>query len=203
MKYCVVALLLFIGISHVSAQDVYTSSGKANYKKKKHKGFDPDKLIVGGGLNLGIGDGYANAGISPVAGYRFTDHFSAGIGLGYQFYKAPDYYDPNTDKTYYAYENIVYPSLWGRYFVWRNIFTDLTFEYDFIYLKEPLDKYGQLNTTKSTVTNPCLLLGAGIKQPIAGRVAIYAELIYDVLQGDYSPYPKAGPDLRFGILAGM
>ena len=206
MRYITLVVLLFIGISYASAQDVYTSSGKAGYHKKtkKQKGYDPDKLIIGGGLNAGIGGGYANAGISPIVGYRFTKRFSAGIGLGYQFYKDPVAYDPiNPNKVYYAYENIVYPSVWGRYFVWRNIFMDATFEYDFINLKYPLDQYGNYNATKSNVTNPCLLIGAGVRQPLAGRVSLFAELIYDVLQGEYSPYPKNGPDFRLGICAGL
>jgi hypothetical protein len=204
MRYVVVVLLLFIGMSYASAQDVYTSSGKTGYQKKmkKNKGYDPEKLIVGGGLNGGFGGGYANAGISPIVGYRFTNRFSAGVGVGYQFYKEPDYIDQN-NNIHYAYENIVYPSVWARYFVWRNIFVDATFEYDFIMLQSPLDNYGNLNVTRSNVSNQCLLLGVGLKQPIAGRVSFFGELIYDVLQGEYSPYPHNGPDIRFGIAAGI
>ena len=206
MRHITLVLLLLIAVSYASAQDVYTSSGKTGYHKKtkKVKGYDPDKLIIGGGLNAGIGGGYANVGIAPIVGYRITKEFSAGIGLGYQFYKEPVAYDPiNPDKLYYAYENIIYPSVWGRYFVYRNIFVDATFEYDFINLKYPLDQYGNFNTTKSSVTNTCLLLGVGFKQPLGGRVSVFAELIYDVLQGQYSPYPKNGPDFRLGICAGL
>ncbi|MFI5195605.1 MAG: hypothetical protein ACHQD8_00810, partial [Chitinophagales bacterium] len=198
---------LFIGISYASAQDVYTSSGKAGYHKKtkKQKGYDPDKLIIGGGLNAGIGGGYANAGISPIVGYRFTHHFSAGIGLGYQYYQEPVYVDPNNPyKVSYIHDNIIYPNVWTRYFVYRNLFVDATLEYDFINQKAPgYDNYGNLTTVKLNVTNTCLLIGIGIKQPVGGRVSLFAELIYDVLQEPYSPYPQGVPDFRLGICAGL
>ncbi len=208
MKNILIVLFLCLGFTYVSAQDVYTSSGKPGYQKKakkKIKGYDPDKLIIGGGLSAGFGDGFVNAGISPIVGYRFTDRISAGVGLGYQFYQEPEYVDPNNPyHALYAYENIVYPSIWGRYFFYRNLFTDVTVEYDFINVKQPgYDNYGNFGTQKLNVTNTCLLLGIGLKIPLGGRLSAYGELIYDVLQGQYSPYPQGAPDLRFGLGVGL
>jgi hypothetical protein len=207
MKKIIFVLLLSLGFTYAQAQDVYNSSGKPGYHKKtkKKKGYDPDKLILGGSLNGAFGSGYVNAGISPIAGYRITEHFSAGVGLGYQFYQEPEYVDPsNPNHALYAYENIIYPSIWGRYFFYRNFFTDATLEYDFINLKQPgYDNYGNFGTQKLNVTNTCLLLGLGLKQPLGGRVFGYFEVIYDVLQGHYSPYPQGQPDLRIGLGVGL
>jgi hypothetical protein len=211
MKNIVVVLLLFIGVSAASAQEVYSSSGKPGYYKKTRNhsthGYDPSRLIVGGGLNAGLSDGGANAGISPLIGYRFTDQFSAGVGFGYQYYKFVSYVDQNYNS-YYSTDNIIYPSIWGRFFVWRNIFIDATFEYDFIFQKDPVDgtpgspNYGNLVPTTSTYTAPCLLLGAGLKIPIAGRVSLFAEIMYDILQQPNSPYlDQLVP--RAGICAGL
>jgi len=200
MKNIFFILLLVLGASATHAQEVYNSSGKANYKnKKKDKGYDPDKLILGGGMNLGIGGGFANVGISPIVGYRLTKYFSAGVGLGYQYYREPDI----VDNKYFTSMNILYPNLWTRIFVYRNIFIGLTYEYDFIKVKTPRDQFLNLNQTKFSVTNQCLLVGLGMRQPIAGRLSFYGELFYDVLQGRYSPYPKGSPGLRFGIAAGL
>lgn len=199
----VVFIFLLLASLGVNAQEVYNSSGKANYKNKKSSsGYDADKLIVGGGVILGFGTGYANLGASPIVGYRFAKRFSAGVGVGYQYNKYPYYIDP-FENVHYAYMNIVYPNLWARYFVYRNIFINATYEYDFISLKRPLDNYGNLNQTKLNVTNQCLLAGVGLRQPLGGRVSFYGELFYDVLQGKYSPYPKNSPSLRFGIAAGF
>jgi hypothetical protein len=205
MKRIIVVLLLCTGFTCASAQEVYNSSGKPGYHKKtkNNKGYDPDKLIIGGSLNGGFYGDYANAGISPMVGYRFAPHFSAGVGLGYQFYKYPDYID-QFYQAHYAYENIVYPSIWARYFVYRNIFIDASFEFDFINLKEDaLDNFGNPVKIKTNVTQPCLPIGVGLRQPLGGRVSAYAELIYDVIQGTYSPYPKHSPDIRIGFGVGF
>lgn len=203
MKNILFILLFALGATAAHGQEVYNSSGKANYKnKKKQKGYDPDKLILGGGMNLAFGSGYANVGVSPIVGYRLTNHFSAGVGVGYQYYKFPSYLDP-FNNYHFTYMNIVYPNFWTRLFVYRNFFVTGTYEYDFITLKEPLDRFGNLKQTKESVNNQCLLVGVGLRQPIAGRVSFYGELFYDVLQGKYSPYPSGSPGLRFGVAAGL
>ena len=205
MKYVVFVLLCCLGATTLSAQDVYTSSGKPGYHKKttKKKGYDPAKLILGGGINLGVDNGYANAGVSPIVGYRLTDHFSAGVGIGYLFSKIPIGYDVNNNLLS-EYDNMVYPNIWTRYFFYRNFFADATFEYDFINQKIPTyDIYGNIYSLKKNVTNQCLWLGVGVRQPLGGRVSAYAELIYDVIQGPNTPYIKYAPDLRFGFAVGL
>ena len=209
MKHFIWVLFAFAFITSATAQDVYTSSGKPGYQKKvqkKKRGYDPDKVIVGGGLSLQIGDGYTALGLSPILGYRFTDHLSAGVGIGYLYSKFAVANDPNNPNSLlYVSDNIVYPNLWARYFVYRNIFISGTFEYDFITQKEPAidQNTGYVYTAKSSFTNQCLWLGVGLRQPLGGRVFFYGELIYDVLQGENSPYQKNTPDLRFGIAAGL
>jgi len=208
MKNTVLILLLCFGFLGASAQEVYTSSGKPGYRKKpkKKKGYDPEKLIVGGGFTASISGGYANFGISPIVGYRITDHFSAGVGVGYLFAKAPVAQNPNNpSELLYVYENIVYPNLWTRYFVFRNFFVDGIFEYDFISQKYPFDNFGNVHATRISVTNQCLWLGAGIRQPVGGRVSLYAEILRDVIQGKNSPYQTGAFafDFRFGIAAGF
>jgi hypothetical protein len=96
-----------------------------------------------------------------------------------------------------------YPNIWTRYYVYRNIFVNATYEYDFISVRYPLDRFGNFNETKSSVTNQCLLLGVGLRQSLGGRLSFYGELFYDVMQGQYSPYPKGFPGMRFGLATGF
>ena len=200
MKNILFILLFALGATAAHAQEVYNSSGKANYKnKKKQTGYDPDRLVLGGGMNFGIGGGYANIGISPIVGYRLTKNFSAGIGLGYQYQRSPDLLDNN----YFTSMNILYPNFWVRNFVYRNIFIGATYEYDIIKVKAPRDQFRNLNQTIYNVDNHCLLISVGMRQPVAGRVSFFGELFYDVLQGEYSPYPNGSPGLRFGVAAGL
>jgi hypothetical protein len=206
MRYIVCVLLLAIGINTVSAQEVYNSSGKASYQKKskKQKGYDPDRLIVGGGLNGIFTSGYLSAGLSPIVGYRITKHFSAGVGIGYQYTQMAEFRDPYTNKMWFTRQNIIYPSVWTRYFVFRNIFADVTFEYDFISQRGPgiNNITGYYEQQRASVSTPCLLVGAGFKQPLGGRVFFFGQLMYDVLQRPYSPYLYSVFP-RFGIAAGL
>lgn len=213
MKNLLFVLLLCLLSTAAGAQEVYNSSGKGKpgYKKtKKITGYDPDKLIVGGGLNANFGSGYLSLGISPIVGYRLTNRLSAGVGVGYQYYREPDIYttDPmNPTKNFYNKMNIVYPSLWSRFIVYQNFFVDANFEYDIINFKGSklgLDPSNNIIVVdnKITVTAPCLLLGVGIKQPLSGRVSFFGEVMYDVLQQKYSPY-LGRPVFRAGIAAGF
>lgn len=198
MRNFALIVLLLAGFSGAMAQEVYNSSGKANYKGKKEKGgWDADKLVIGGGLSLGIGNGFARLGASPIVGYRIADHLFAGVGCGYQYYKEP------YDDFHSIHQNIIYPNVWARYFVYRNLFVNATYEYDIITQRYPIDNKGEFNETRSQFQNSALLAGIGLKQPLGGRLCFYGELYYDVLQGKYSPYPKNWPGVRFGIAAGF
>jgi len=205
-KNIVFILLLSMIATFAHAQEVYNSSGKPGYHKKtkKKKGYDPDKLIIGGGLNAGFGGGYINAGIAPIVGYRITRKFSAGIGLGYQYNRAPtNYYSPSEpDKVFYSKANIIYPSVWTRHFLYRNIFAEAAFEQNFISISGGLNRYGVWDNAKENIMASCGLVGLGLSQPLGGRVAFYGEIMYDVIQQENSPY-YGRPIFRFGIAAGF
>ena len=204
-------MLVCLSASGSFAQDVYTSSsGLKGYRHKRpQKGYDPAKLIVGGGINFGYSGDYANFGISPIVGYLFSDAFSAGIGVGYQFYKAP-----NEEVTYitnqpsYIRENIVFPSIWAKYQVYKNWFADASAEYNIINVSGQAIAYDQNGNQYAVNSNfntgvPCLLLGVGYRQPLGGRVSVFVEGLVDVLQQDYSPYKDIFPVVRFTIMTGL
>src|SRR6185437_8118749 len=194
MKYIISVLMVSLCISMASAQDVYTSSGRPQHAKKdqQQKGFDRDRLIFGAGAVVGFGNGYADLGVSPFVGYRFTDHFSAGVGLGYQYLKYQQYlYNPNIGdyQNYPTQASIISPSVWARYIVWRNIFVQTAFEYDILHYSD-YNYDNNINIVKGTfnTTVPCLLVGIGIRQHISERVGLILSLNYDVLQQPNSPY---------------
>ncbi len=213
MKYILFVLMMGIGLQAATAQEVYTSSGRPEsvVKKKKAqrpKGYDPSRLIIGGGFAAGFGSGYADVGLFPVVGYRFTDRFSAGIGLGYEYQKQSYYLtDPGPSAAVNLYSSnasIISPNIWARHFVYHNLFVSGIFEYDLQYLNGAVDDpyQGAIVNEKFNENVPCLLLGGGIRQPLGGRVSVIAELLYDVLQQPYSPYLNE-PVVHFGIVAGL
>jgi len=206
-------LLVCLGASGVYAQDVYNSSGgiKGYRHKQQKKGYDPAKLVVGATINAAYSGDYANFGIGPTVGYKFTPDLSAGIGLGYQYNQAPDFYvvaNPVTGEYPALKESILYPGIWAKYNVWHNLFIEANFEYNIIKItgySVQYDTLGNPYNTKSSFTSnvPSLLLGAGIKSPLGGNVSGFVEILYDVLQQDYSPYYKEFPVIRVGITVGL
>lgn len=217
MKYILLAAAFCINTITVSAQEVYSSSGKSlaqvkreRERKAKPHGFEPNRIIFGGGFGLGIGN-VTNISISPIIGYRFTDKFSAGIGFGYQYLRAKEgrqLLDPNTND--YVYKpvtaNAYYPNVWGRYMIWRNIFAHAEYQHNFLTIKDYTKDYGNypypIVDTTASYSQPTFWVGAGIRQSITERISFVPMLLYNVIPDKLGLYN--GPiDLRLGINVGF
>lgn len=191
------ALCLGLTVATV-AQETYTSSGKPlrNQKKvKKTQGFDRDRLIFGGGLGLGFSNVSTNLGVSPILGYSITDRWSGGIGLGYQYFSIRDYWmveNPGVLGTY-SYKplrtNLFSGSVWTRYIVYDNIFAHAELEYNHMRFKSYQTDYlsNQIVSKTNSLSAPSLLLGAGIRQPLADRASLIIMALYDVLNRPNDP----------------
>jgi hypothetical protein len=214
MRYLILAILVSLCFGTLSAQEVYSSSGKPINEKKKYKedpeGFDPSKIIWGGGIILSAGSGYANIGASPIVGYRITDRFSAGVGISYQYLKLKNAYTANNSQGMpqnYDLETSMYTAnAWSRYIIWNGIFAHVQPEINSLEVLKPVDVLHPSGATIRTVGKermfvPCLLVGGGIRQPISERVSFVGIILYDVLKDNNSPY--RGIDLRFGINVGF
>ena len=202
-------LLMAVG---VQAQETYRSSGKPKYSSKKKKsneeGFK-QKLIVGGELGLSFGQ-YTSIAVSPVAGYRITDNFSAGIVGGYQYFKFENfftYYDQNTNTNQEAdwKGHIFTVGAWARYLVWRNLFVHAEYQHNFMSFKAPAnDPNGSGNVIMQTTKYqaPSVLVGPGYRLPMGDKASVNFSLLYDVVQDKYSPYGNQ-PFIRIQFLAGF
>jgi hypothetical protein len=199
-KLVLLALLVCVTINLVSAQEVYKSSGKTAYsKKKRKKGYDPEKLVLGGGFDAAYSSGYAVAGVSPMVGYRFLKPLVAGVGLGYLYYQAPSPFYNRYDR-----QHIIYPNVWTRVFFFRNFYLSGSFEYDIIKARlASFDSWGNPTVLKGTFDSKCLLFGLGIKQMIGGRVSFYLELAHEFLNDPLSPYLSQPLVFRAGIGVGL
>ena len=186
MKKLVVTLLLFLS-NYSFAQQVYTSSGKAvNARKqqKRDKGFDTDKLIYGGWLSLQFGD-VTNVYVPITVGYKLTDKFAAGIGVGYQYTK----YKIEDEK-----QNTVSLSAWARYKITDQIFAHIEPQMFNVSYKG----YGY----SGNLTYNTFLVGGGYKTPISERLSLVIMLLYDILQDVNNPNPNKAnitPMMGFNI----
>ncbi len=205
-----ICLLCFCTMA-ASAQEVYTSSGRpANAKKKQQKpqGFDITRLVVGGTLGIGFGN-YTTIAVAPVIGYRITDKFAAGVGFGYQYVKAKDYFeimDLNGVINYYDYKsNMISASVWARYLILQQLFAHVEYEHNFMTFQDyrfAQNGSGAIEDYKVKYNVPSLLVGIGYRQPVGANASFYIMGIYDVLQKEYSPYrgtifPRIGFTLGF------
>lgn len=227
MKKILAIIVCCLFVSTVNAQVIYNSSGKkgeATYQKNaQKKGFDPHRLIFGGGFGGGFGDGTLVLGISPVVGYRLSDRFSAGLRIGYQFNWIKDgQLFLNGISGAVEERNINYhviaPGVWGRFMVWNNIFLHTEYEYNVFTYKEFTMSASEPGyaTRRAWDHANCLLVGLGLRQPVSDNASFVLEVYYDALQNipsnlrtdlngnQYSISPYAGRvDFRIGFNIGF
>ena len=215
MKKILTVLILLSFAFSIHAQEVYNSSGRRTATRSKlAKGFDPNRIIFGGGIAFGFGNNSLVLGASPVIGYRITNRFSAGVGIGYLYSRIKDeviLYDPtiNGPRAYPFKSSLFYPSIWTRFLITQNLFLHAEFEYDFQSVKYYDYDSDPVSPTvnhpiliKDNIQSQALLLGGGFRQPITTNTSLTGILLYDVLQQKYSPY-KNRLDFRIGVTVGF
>ncbi len=125
-------LLLFIFVAGI--QDaVAQRSGKKKKKKDTtdeyfdDKGSFASRLWYGGGVNLGLSNGYFEFGLTPMVGYKFTDALSIGPRgrMLFQHYKLSD------GQTNYNLRTFSYGmGIFGRAKVFNNFFAHVEYEHE-------------------------------------------------------------------------
>jgi hypothetical protein len=126
------------------------------------------------------------------------------VGLGYQYFQQPDLRYSTPYVTYYDKGNLIYPNAWTKVFVYRNIYLSAAFEYDIMKLKVPqYNALGEIGTVKMNLNTQAVLIGAGLRQPISGRVSLFAEVQHELLQQDFNPYYGQPLIFHLGVCAGL
>ena len=146
-----------------------------------------DKLYFGGTVTLSFGD--ANTiGFFPMVGYKLTPKLSAGVEVGYEYVSYDEPIDESTSN-YGA-------GIFGRYRLTPKIYGHAEYEavnYEIF--------NGVGDSDRETVN--FLLVGGGYIQPIAPRTSLYAEVLFDVLQDENSPYDDWEPFFSVGVGVGF
>ncbi len=147
-----------------------------------------------------------------MVGYKITDNFAAGIGVAYQYYRNKyeqvGLYSGNQLVQVIQYDrktSLYSVNAWARYIVWRNFFVHLQPELVNIGVPDNVTQDPityDIKVTERRENVPVVLVGAGLRQPITGSLSLYAMLLYDVVQQDFSPYYKQ-IDFRIGFNIGF
>jgi len=128
-------------------------------------GFDPDRLVYGGGIFPSFSSYGTTFSANPFLGYKVTDKLVPGVMFQYQYIKTN-----STQWTVPATLQLFGVGPFVRYTAWRNIF--LQAEYEFLNGSVKIDPY-----PKQTYSENNLLIGGGYFSG-SGRSGIYAQLMY-------------------------
>ena len=147
-----------------------------------------DKIYFGGYINFSLGS-YTMVGIEPMVGYKVLPFLSLGIKVRYDYISDKRYEEEYNTSTYGA-----------------SLFTRLTFKRR-IYLHAEYAGYNYELYDESGESDrewiPYLFLGGGFSQPLGGRTSLNAQILFDVLQDDRSPYKNWEPFYSVGVSVGF
>jgi len=219
MRTIAFILTLLLSIPAMAQVETYTSSGKApgvmrkqQERKQQKKGFDPSRMIYGGTLSAGGGNGAFALGIMPMVGYRITDKFGAGLNFGYQYIKVKDYIpltDLNGITDYYDFKaGIATVGIWARYLILPKLFVHAGYERNFLSYQDYRlagNGSGDIESFKRHLSASCVPVGLGYRAPVGQNISMYFMGVVDVLQlfpnaPVYSPYYY---DKNSGILSAI
>ncbi|HYQ58716.1 MAG TPA: hypothetical protein VEP89_15355 [Draconibacterium sp.] len=150
--------------------------------------IDKSKLYYGGYMNVSLGN-YTVIGAAPLVGYKVTSKFSVGGQLSYEYVK---------DKRYATdYETSNYGlSIFSRY----RLVPQLYLHAELSEMNYKL--YDNIGRSKREWV-PFLLLGGGYSQPITRNTWLTAQVLFDVINDEDSPYKDWEPYFSVGIGVGF
>ena len=150
--------------------------------------LNPTKMYFGGYVNASIGS-YTAIGVEPLVGYKLTQKLSVGGKLSYE-YISDKRYDEDYSASNYGF------SLFSRIRVTQRLYAHA--EYSAM-------NYKLFNETGGSDRDwvPFLFLGGGLRQPISKNTWVTAEVLFDVLQNENSPYKSWEPFFSVGFGVGF
>ena len=181
-------LIIMFLIANISFAQEFITEDEATGNTSKVSFWD--NVYFGGDLGMSFGS-YTYVNIAPEAGYIFTDRFSAGVGIIYQYY--------NLNSTVNPYKTSVYGGkVFARFFVWESLF--LYGVTEIVSLESRYFDYtGQFESqNRFLMASP--LLGVGYFQRFSDKGGVALMLLFNINQSRNSPYYNYPmPIIRVGI----
>ena len=172
---------------NVQADTVINASKKPAEESQIQKPFE-SKFYYGGYVNLTFGS-YTVIGLEPSIAYKFTPRLSLGTKLTYEYI--------HEKQGSYVYEESNYGfSIFSRMRVTPRFYTHV--EYSSMNYKF----YNEVSTGERKWV-PFLFLGGGFSQPVTQNTWFNAEVLFDVLQNENSPYEDWAPFYSVGFGVGF
>lgn len=189
-------LLFFIMLFNLNAVLSQTDTipdytRKSENKPKKEKDNSEkiniwDRMFWGGNVGVWIGNP-TFVDLSPLVGYKVTEKLSVGVGFIYNYYSY-------TYSNYKYSTNLMGGRLYGRYFVFENVFAQAG--WDHINRDNP---YAFNPGERVWVDN--ILVGGGVRYPIGDNFYCVASGLFNLNQTPLSPYRN--PIIQIGFVGGF
>ena len=154
------------------------------------KGFQKERLFVGGNFGLSFGD-QVFVNLSPIVGYRFSELFAAGVGINGQYVSVKSYYQDGSPYTKTS-QGVVGLNIFGRVFPVSFLMLQIQPEANYIFGNQTFYGPPEQQFKMNAAIVPSLLGGVGAV--FGGFTVSY---FYDLLQNPQSPY-GGQPFLTFG-----
>lgn len=180
MRFCI--LVAFLLAAAVPAQSQYLpgEDEEEEMQEEEKKGFNPDDMYFGGGLGLQFGS-VTFIDISPLAGYWFSDRFTAGIGGQYMHYSVRNM----------GFSTDIYG---GRVFS-RYIITDQIFAH--AELETLNGQWDHMRDERFNIHHP--LVGGGYMTRFGGSGFGAFMILWNLNDSRYSPYTNPVFRINFGF----
>ena len=200
---CLGVLLIFIPFSSFSQEPVTTPQDTTQVEQKTETAPTPPpaqeqprkkasqkkkRFYFGGDVGFSFGS-YTRIGVYPMVGFKILPKLSVGVKIGYEYIKDSRY------ATDYETSNYGW-SVFSRLRIFRNLYAHAEYQ------SVNYDLYDSSGNSNREWVN-FLLLGGGYSQPLGGNVRLNAQVLFDVLQAENSPYKTWEPVVSVGISAGF
>jgi hypothetical protein len=184
-------LFLLLGIFAVRCSAQYVEEKPSEKPKDKPTTSFWEKTFVGGNFGLLFGN-ITMIDLSPNAGYKITENFSAGVGITYIYF---------SDRRYNYSTNIYGGRIFSRYNFLENFLVHT--EYEVL----NMELWNRLDFKRDRVNYPRLLLGGGFRQNIGTNSSIMLLVLFNVLDDtefiNKYAFRMPNPDVRVGISIGF
>ena len=175
--------LLFFGLISFGAfsQAREDNSRPSATKATPQKGFQLDKVVVGGNLGAQFGD-LTYIEVSPTVGYKLTEKWLAGVGARYIYVK------PRLLPS----SNIIGGAIFQQYAILEQAVLHAEMEYL---------SFENINTPGERINFLSPLVGAGYRSSIGGNSFASILILFNLNDDINSPY--SNPILRFNFGFGL
>lgn len=191
MKFiCLLTLALFISVI-VFAQETDTTKVEqqtADNEPPKPK-LDKSRIYYGGYVTMNFSKNYSVIGAQPMVAYKLTPKLSVGTQFSYEYISDKRYSFEQNGSNYGF-------SIFSRYRVVPRLYAHTEFS-----LMSYKWFYSDGNDDRKWA--PIFYVGGGFSQPISKNVYLNAQVLFDVLNHENSPYKDWEPYFSIGIGVGF